>query len=255
MESDEELVRRLARGDAPALRALMDRYRGPLHGYLCRLLGSAPDAEDLFQDTFVRVLRHAARFDGKRTFRPWLYAIATNQAIDALRRRNRRTADRPADIVSAPDEDGEARPLFELLPAPGDAPPDAIVKLWLERWNAISDAVETHEALASLYAPEALHLEGPSPDQRGTATFRGPEGVRALAARIAAAEEHRTWRIETDTARETTAPLVFTIDGPWGGPGVAVQLVAVHTDRATKKRYATPRAAFSTCVRARPSPT
>src|SRR5262249_17986605 len=38
---------------------------------------------------------------------------------------NRRTADRPADIVSAPDEDGEPRPLFELLPAPGESPPDA----------------------------------------------------------------------------------------------------------------------------------
>src|SRR5262249_43381214 len=60
-----------------------------------------------------------------RAVRPWLYAIATNQAIDALRRRNRRIADRPADAVAAPDEDGEPRPLFELLPAAGEAPADA----------------------------------------------------------------------------------------------------------------------------------
>ena len=111
----------------------------------------------------------------------------------------------------------------------------------LERLSA---APETHEALAALYAPDGLHLTGPSPDQRGTATFRGPDGVRALAARIAAAEEQRTWRLDTETARETTAQLLHVTTGPWGGPAVAVQLVAVHTDRATQKRWVTPGAAF-----------
>ena len=127
---------------------------------------------------------------------------------------------------------------------PPPADPDALVKLWFERWNGLSAAPETHEALAALYAPDGLHLTGPSPDQRGTATFRGPEGVRALAARIAAAEEQRTWRLDTETARETTAQLLHVTTGPWGGPAVAVQLVAVHTDRATQKRWVTPGAAF-----------
>jgi hypothetical protein len=124
----------------------------------------------------------------------------------------------------------------------GDA--DTLVKLWFERWNAVSDAPDTHEALASLYAPDGLHLTGPSPDQRGTATFRGPDGVRALAARLAATEQRRTWRIDTETAREATAQLLHVTTGPWGGPAVAVQIVAVATDAATQKRYATPGAAF-----------
>ena len=127
---------------------------------------------------------------------------------------------------------------------PADASPDALVKLWFERWNALTDAPETHDALATLYAPDGLHLTGPDADQRGTATFRGPDGVRALAARIATISEKRTWRIETDTAREATAQLLHVTTGPWGGPAVAVQLVAVQTDRATQKRYATPGAAF-----------
>ena len=118
------------------------------------------------------------------------------------------------------------------------------MKLWFERWNALSEAPDTHEALASLYAADGLHLTGPSPDQRGTATFRGPDGVRALAARLGATEQRRTWRIDTDTAREATAQLIHVTAGPWGGPAVAVQLVAVHTDRATQKRYAIPGAAF-----------
>jgi hypothetical protein len=132
--------------------------------------------------------------------------------------------------------------------AAGQAPPaptpEALVRLWFERWNALSEAPETHDALAALYAPDALHLAGPSADQRGTATFRGPAGVRALAARIGAAETRRTWRIDTETARESTAQLNHVATGPWGGAAVAVQLVAVHTDRATGTRYAVPGAAF-----------
>jgi hypothetical protein len=124
----------------------------------------------------------------------------------------------------------------------GDA--EALVKLWFERWNALSEASATHDALAALYAPDALHLAGPSSDQRGTTTFRGPDGVRALAARIGASELRRTWRIDTDTARESTAQLIHVATGPWGGVSVAVQLVAVSTDRATGKRYAVPGAAF-----------
>lgn len=127
---------------------------------------------------------------------------------------------------------------------PAEPTPEALVRLWFERWNALSDAPETHDALAALYGPDALHLAGPSPDQRGTATFRGPDGVRALAARVGASETRRTWRIDTETARESTAQLIHVVDGPWGGTSIAVQLVAVHTDRVTQKRYAVPGAAF-----------
>jgi len=127
---------------------------------------------------------------------------------------------------------------------PADTAPEALVKLWFERWNALSDAAETHDALAALYAADGLHITGPSPDQRSTATFRGPDGVRALAARLAAREDKRTWRIDTETARETTAQLLHATTGPWGGAAIAVQLVAVHTDRVTGTRYATPGAAF-----------
>jgi hypothetical protein len=121
---------------------------------------------------------------------------------------------------------------------------EALVRLWFERWNALTEVPDTHDALAALYAPDALHLAGPSPDQRGTTTFRGPDGVRALAARVGASEVRRTWRIDTETARESTAQLIHVATGPWGGASVAVQLVAVSTDRATGKRYAVPGAAF-----------
>jgi RNA polymerase sigma-70 factor (ECF subfamily) len=124
-DSDEDLLVRLRDGERAAFAPLVKRYERELFGYLRRYLGDDDLADDVFQNTFVQVFSKIRQYEPGRAAKPWLYAIATNQAIDALRRRNRRSADRPAETVSAPDEDGEARPLFELLPAPGDAPPDA----------------------------------------------------------------------------------------------------------------------------------
>src|SRR5205085_5636499 len=103
--------------------ALVRRYERELFGYLRRYLGDDDLADDVFQNTFVQVYLKIQQYEPGRPARPWLYAIATNQAIDALRRKNRR-ADRRADAAVAPDEDGEPRPLFELLAAPGDGPPE-----------------------------------------------------------------------------------------------------------------------------------
>ncbi len=80
--SDEHLLTAVLAGEMDALAALVERHQGPLTGYLDRLVG--PDwalAQDLVQETFLRVLRqHTAR--GRRPFKPWLYAIATNLARD-----------------------------------------------------------------------------------------------------------------------------------------------------------------------------
>jgi RNA polymerase sigma-70 factor (ECF subfamily) len=123
-ESDENLLSRLREGEREVFGTLVRRYERELFGYLRRYLADDDLAEDVFQNTFVQVFLKIQQYEPGRPARPWLYAIATNQAIDALRRRNRRIADRPADSIAAPDEDGEPRPLFELLPASGDSPPD-----------------------------------------------------------------------------------------------------------------------------------
>jgi RNA polymerase sigma-70 factor (ECF subfamily) len=128
-ETDEKLLARLREGEREAFDPLVRRYERELFGYLRRYLGDDDLADDVFQNTFLQVFLKIRQYEPGRPARPWLYAIATNQAIDALRRRNRRIADRPADSVSATDEEGEPRPLLELLPAPGDAPPEAADRL------------------------------------------------------------------------------------------------------------------------------
>jgi len=88
--SDEELLRRCRDdGDGTAFESLVQRYERELFNYLRRYLGSAEMADDVFQATFLQVHLKREQFEDGRRFKPWLYTIATNQAIDA-QRRNRR---------------------------------------------------------------------------------------------------------------------------------------------------------------------
>jgi len=89
-DTDEVLIRRFQQsGDTAAFESLVHRYERDLFGYLRRYLHSAEMAEDVFQATFLQVHLKRDAFEDGRRFRPWLYAIATHQAIDA-QRRNRR---------------------------------------------------------------------------------------------------------------------------------------------------------------------
>ena len=88
--SDEQLLLNYRqRGDRQAFGRLVQRYERELFSYLRRYLGDAEMAEDAFQQTFLQVHLKCDRFDTDRKFRPWLYTIATNQAIDSQRRNKR----------------------------------------------------------------------------------------------------------------------------------------------------------------------
>jgi RNA polymerase sigma-70 factor (ECF subfamily) len=89
-DSDEELLVRCRSGSDPAaFESLVRRYETELFSYLRRYLGNAEMAEDVFQATFLQVHLKREQFEEGRRFRPWLYTIATNQAIDAQRRTRR----------------------------------------------------------------------------------------------------------------------------------------------------------------------
>jgi RNA polymerase sigma-70 factor (ECF subfamily) len=88
--TDEDLLRQCRSGADPrAFETLVRRYEHELYSYLRRYLGSAEMAEDVFQATFLQVHLKQEHFEEGRRFRPWLYTIATNQAIDAQRRNKR----------------------------------------------------------------------------------------------------------------------------------------------------------------------
>jgi RNA polymerase sigma-70 factor (ECF subfamily) len=88
-EFDIELMRCLAEGDDLALNRLMDAWSQPLIAYLIRLTGSDATAQDLAQETFVRVYRHRLEYRSSQKFSTWLFAIATNLARNHARWRGR----------------------------------------------------------------------------------------------------------------------------------------------------------------------
>ncbi|MCX2727774.1 sigma-70 family RNA polymerase sigma factor [Thermomicrobium sp. 4228-Ro] len=89
--SDELLVQRVVEGDIRAFELLYDRYARPVFSLAFRMLGDPGEAEELLQETFVRLWQQAARYDAHRgSFGSWLMSIAHNLAVDALRQRSRR---------------------------------------------------------------------------------------------------------------------------------------------------------------------
>ncbi len=86
------LVQRARSGDVVAFEQLIEPYVGRLYNYVARMVGEPSDAEDLTQDVLLRAHRAIGSFRGGATFQTWLYRIATNIAVDALRRRGRHRA-------------------------------------------------------------------------------------------------------------------------------------------------------------------
>lgn len=91
VDIDEELVSRLAQGDLTALETLYARYARPVFSLALRILGDSADAEEVAQDVFERVWRHAPTFDAERgRFGTWLMSMTHHVAIDKVRKRQRR---------------------------------------------------------------------------------------------------------------------------------------------------------------------
>jgi len=91
-QADGDLLPRLQRRDAQALAELYDRYGGMVYRLILRIVRDSGIAEDLVQETFLRVWNRAGGFDSERgALGPWLLAVARNRAIDYLRTQGRRT--------------------------------------------------------------------------------------------------------------------------------------------------------------------
>lgn len=125
--SDEDLLLRFCRGETAVFGELVRRYERELYGYLRRYLGDASLAEDVFQNTFLQVYLKSGQYESGRPVRPWLYTIATHQAIDALRRNGRHQAiSLEQQRADAPE--GDMRSLLEALESRGGNPLDTVTE-------------------------------------------------------------------------------------------------------------------------------
>jgi RNA polymerase sigma-70 factor (ECF subfamily) len=121
--SDEDLLDRFRAGDRSVFGPLVRRYERELYGYLRRYLGDDDLAADVFQNTFLAVFTKSGQYEPGRPARPWLYAIATNQAIDALRRQGRHQA-LSLNQHRAAETNGEAHSLMDGLESTAAGPSD-----------------------------------------------------------------------------------------------------------------------------------
>ena len=122
---DEDLLARIRAGQREWFGPLVRKYERELFGYLRRYVGDADLAADVFQNTFLAVFKKIQQYEPGRPARPWIYTIATHQAIDAMRRRARR---RDTTSLLPPGDDSpedSAQNLFVVLEAAGLSPPES----------------------------------------------------------------------------------------------------------------------------------
>ncbi len=140
------------RGDRDAFGSLLSRYQNRLYRYLLRWVHEEAAAEDLFQQTWMRVLDNIGRFDPKRNFDAWLFAVARNIAIDHLRRRRLESLDEPA---------GDELPLSESLSSGTLAPLEQVLRN--ERIELVRQVLDAqppmYREILSLRFEEEMKLE------------------------------------------------------------------------------------------------
>ncbi|MGH9468839.1 MAG: RNA polymerase sigma factor [Terriglobia bacterium] len=100
IDSDLELMLRVKDGSAESFELLLKKYRLPLVGYLVRMVGDPTLAEDLAQEVFLRVYQARERYRPDARFTTWLYRIATNLALNSIRKRK----SEPAGVTEGADE-------------------------------------------------------------------------------------------------------------------------------------------------------
>jgi RNA polymerase sigma-70 factor (TIGR02960 family) len=155
-------------GDEAAFRALTDPYRRELQLHIYRIVGSPQDAEDLLQETLLAAWRGLEQFQGRASVRAWLYRIATNRSLDALRASRRRPVD--ARLPPLPEPTRWDEPLG-LQPYP-DALLDGIA-------DAAPGPEARHEARESIALAFVAGLQHLPPQQRAVLVLRDVLGYRA----------------------------------------------------------------------------
>ncbi len=167
----EVTLERARSGDDRAFGELTDPYRGELQLHCYRILGSVQDAEDMLQETLLAAWRGLGQYEGRASLRTWLYRIATNRCLNALRasgRRPRTELAGPSFLTAEPTRRGE--PLW-LEPYP-----DVLLDGLPDRGPDPEARYEAKEAIALAFVTTVQHLP---PRQRAVLVLRDVLGFRS----------------------------------------------------------------------------
>jgi RNA polymerase sigma-70 factor, ECF subfamily len=165
----EQTLARARAGEEDAFRELTDPYRRELQLHIYRIVGSAQDAEDLLQETLLGAWRGLERFEERASVRAWLYRIATNRSLDALRA-SRRRPEGVLRMTEVPEPTRLAEPVW-LEPYP-----DVLLEGVPDNAPGPEARYETKEAIALAFIAGLQHLP---PQQRAVLVLRDVLGFRA----------------------------------------------------------------------------
>jgi RNA polymerase sigma-70 factor (ECF subfamily) len=164
----EDALTRVRAGDESAFRELVEPYRGELHLHCYRMLGSLEDAEDVVQETLLAAWRGLSGFEERASLRTWLYQIATNRCLNALRDRKRRPREVPS-MVDPPKPTHMARPMWL------DPYPDVLLDAVADSSPGPESRYETRESVGLAFSAAVQHLP---PRQRAALVLRDVLGFR-----------------------------------------------------------------------------
>jgi len=165
----ERILARARAGDEEAFRELTDPYRRELQVHIYRIVGSAQDAEDLLQEMLLAAWRGLEQFQGRASVRAWLYRIATNRSLDALRASRRHPEDLQR-MTNVPEPTRRAEPIW-LEPFP-----DVLLEGIPDEAPGPEARYETKEAIGLAFI---VGLQRLPPQQRVVLVLRDVLGFRA----------------------------------------------------------------------------
>jgi RNA polymerase sigma-70 factor (ECF subfamily) len=164
----EATLARARAGDDEAFRELTDPHRRELQVHCYRILGSMQDAEDLVQETLLAAWRGLDAFEGRASLRAWLYRIATNRCLNALRARSRRPREVQA-MADSPTPTRRTEPIW-LEPYP-----DVLLEDIPDRSSGPAARYEARESIELAFI---VALQGLPPRQRAALVLRDVLGFR-----------------------------------------------------------------------------
>ena len=162
-------LRRARAGDEDAFRELVEPYRAELQLHCYRILGSLQDAEDQLQETMLAAWRGLEKFEERTSLRNWLYRIATNRCLNALRDRRRRPQEVPS-MVEPPEPTRRVEPMW-LEPYP-----DALLEGLADTAPGPEARYETRESVGLAFMVSLHHLP---PRQRAALVLRDVLGFHS----------------------------------------------------------------------------
>lgn len=153
-QKDEQLIADHLNGDEYALPMLIERHLTAVYSFVYRLIGNQQDAEDITQEVFIRVWRNAKRYNADYSFRPWLFTIARNAAIDWMRKKKSAVF---SDFENSEGENTILDTLADVEPLPNEITARAMDKKILE--NALNKIPPMYREVVVLRYESSLTFE------------------------------------------------------------------------------------------------